>query len=323
MKKSLYTMRIGNYAPDICELTYPLLKHWARKLGAEFVEITERKYPDWPIPYETFQLYELMKERDDDWCYWIDADALVNPETPDWTAYMTPDMCCQNGTDPGPIRWRQDEYFRRDGRRISSCNWHAIVPRDCRDFFRPLDDLTFPEVVDRISIIISEARGHCAREHLVSDYTVSRNIARFGLKYKTLMQIQRETSEAPGECYFHLYAIPKEERKVDQLLLTLARWFGGLRAGQHFMQWEPETLKRLEERLAVARLRAEQEMFYEAAKAALSQYKEKEIGDNAQKYVVGFVQEVAKQNGGTVPGPSIAHEIERMCDLVLGPGMDR
>lgn len=52
VKKTIYTLNIGDYAPEICALTYPLMQAYARKIGAEFHVIRERKFPDWPLDYE-------------------------------------------------------------------------------------------------------------------------------------------------------------------------------------------------------------------------------------------------------------------------------
>jgi len=303
-------MRIDNYSPEICSITYPLLKHYAHKIGAEFYEINERKYPDWPIPYETFQIYELMKERDDDWAIWIDADALVNPETPDWTCYVPTDTCAQNGNDASPIRWQYDEYLRRDGRHISSCNWHAIVPKDCRDFMRPLDDLSLDEAVDRISVTVQEANGTCPAPHLISDFTVSRNIARFGLKYTTFREIGNSIFPDGNEFYFHLYAIPDEE-KIDQMLLTLNRWLGGLYNQKHFLKWDNETEAYMIKRLALARERAEMKMFYEQVKAQLISYKEQEISANAIEYVKKLT------GGNRLSADDIAKHVEQLTKAAI------
>ncbi len=34
MKKTVFLLNIGNYAPQITGLTYPLIRRWARKIGA-------------------------------------------------------------------------------------------------------------------------------------------------------------------------------------------------------------------------------------------------------------------------------------------------
>ncbi|HWB97853.1 MAG TPA: hypothetical protein VG672_14160 [Bryobacteraceae bacterium] len=46
IKKTVYTLNIGDYAPEICALTYPLMEAYARKIGADFHVIRERKFPD-------------------------------------------------------------------------------------------------------------------------------------------------------------------------------------------------------------------------------------------------------------------------------------
>jgi hypothetical protein len=304
LKKTLYTMRIGDYAPDICAITYPLLKNYARKIGAEFYEINTRKFPGWPIPYETFQIYDLMQQRDDDWAFWIDADALVNPETPDWTWYLPTDTCAQNGSDPAPIRWLRDGYFRRDARNISSCNWHAIVPRDCRDFFRPQDDLTLEQMVERINPTVNEIKGTCQAEHLVSDYSVSRNIARFGLKYRTLMSIQKEHFEG-AEFYFHQYTIP-DPQKIDDMLLCLNRWLGGLRYQKPFMGWDDATAAKMQARLELAQNRGELKMLLAAQQVKLIEWKEGEIRHNAEEGVKALLGKFE----GTLSAPQISKCIE-------------
>ncbi len=45
IRKTIYTVNIGDYAPDICALTYPLIQAYANKIGANFHVIRERKFP--------------------------------------------------------------------------------------------------------------------------------------------------------------------------------------------------------------------------------------------------------------------------------------
>ena len=52
VKNTIYTLNIGNYAPEICALTYPLMEAYARKIGADFYIIRDKKYPEWPVVYE-------------------------------------------------------------------------------------------------------------------------------------------------------------------------------------------------------------------------------------------------------------------------------
>lgn len=62
MKKALWVLNVDNYSPDITVITYPLLKAYAKKIRAEFCEITTRKYPAWPVVCEKMQIYDLARE---------------------------------------------------------------------------------------------------------------------------------------------------------------------------------------------------------------------------------------------------------------------
>ena len=60
------------------------------------------------------------------------------------------------------------------------------------------------------------------REHLVDDYTLSRNIAKYGLKHTTIMQIQRQRADN-GNYLWHGYTITEEE-KVKQIGKMMKAW---------------------------------------------------------------------------------------------------
>jgi hypothetical protein len=228
IKKTVYTLNIGDYAPEICALTYPLLQAYARKIGAEFRVIRERKFPDWPLDYEKLQIHDLAKEDGNDWSIYIDSDALVSPEMFDVTEHIPKDTVCHNGRDMAGIRWKYDHYFRRDGRHIGSCNWFAIASDWCLDLWRPLDDLTPAEAISNIHITIAERNsGFCDTEHLISDYTLSRNIARFGLKVQTVMDVcgrlgwRGPVGQPISPFLFHKYTLSNAE-KARQMLAILS-----------------------------------------------------------------------------------------------------
>lgn len=221
MRKTIYTLNVNEYAPEITVLTYPLLKLYARKCGAEFYVIGDRKFKDWPVTYEKLQIFQLAKKRKDDWSIYIDSDALVHPETIDWTNYLPQDTIAHNGVDMASVRWRYDEYFRRDGRNIGSCNWFAVASSWCRDLWAPLD-ITPSEAIDAIYPTVEERNTVITPEHLVDDFALSRNIARYGLKVKTLIDLQKEI--IPGANFFwHAYVIGIPE-KVKQIKQVISDW---------------------------------------------------------------------------------------------------
>lgn len=172
------------------------------------------------------QIHELAKEHGNDWNIYIDSDALVNPEMYDVTEHLRKDTVCHNGRDMAGIRWRYDQYFRRDGRHIGSCNWFAIASDWCLDLWRPLDDLTPEEAIGNINITIAERNsGNCETAHLISDYTLSRNIARFGLKIQTVMDLCGQLGwRGPGGLpvspfLFHKYTISNEQKAREMLAI--------------------------------------------------------------------------------------------------------
>jgi hypothetical protein len=223
LTKTLYLLNVNDYAPEITAITYPLIRRWARKVGADIEVISERRFPDWPITYEKLQIYERAKRNGSEWHLYLDSDALVHPETPDWTAFLPRDTVAHNGIDFANIRWRYDEYFLRDGRNVGSCNWNTIASKWCLDLWRPLDDLTPEEAIDSIHPTVDELNTIITREHLVDDYALSRNIARFGLKTQTLTALEKRLGFTNAEFYWHAYTVGIPE-KVEQIKETLERW---------------------------------------------------------------------------------------------------
>ena len=223
MRTTVYLLNIGDYAPELTALTYPHIEAYADKIGAEVCRITERKFPDWDLDYEKLQIHQLAEDRGDDWSIYIDSDALVHPELPDVTALVPRDTVAHNGADFAGIRWRYDKYFWRDGRHIGSCNWFAMASSWCRDLWRPLDDLTFAEAVGNITVTVEERHTNVTDEHLVSDYALSRNIARFGLKFTTLNDLWPTIGLGSANFFFHQYTVTLDE-KIEGIRKTIEAW---------------------------------------------------------------------------------------------------
>ena len=190
LKKTVYVLNVDDYAPEITEVTYPLIKHYAEKIGAEFYEIRERKFPGWPPVYEKMQIYQLAQEMGNDWNIYIDSDALVHPDCMDITNHLSKDTVAHNGRDPADHRWRYDRFFLRDGRHIGSCNWFTAASDWCIDLWKPLDDLTKEEAVANIYPVVNELNTVIIPEHLIDDYVLSRNIAKYSLKFTTFIFMQ-------------------------------------------------------------------------------------------------------------------------------------
>jgi len=76
MEKCVYTIAIDNWFPELCNITFPLMRSWAGRIGADFKVIDEAKFPGFPPNYEKFQIWELGS--DYDWNVYIDADMIID-----------------------------------------------------------------------------------------------------------------------------------------------------------------------------------------------------------------------------------------------------
>jgi hypothetical protein len=222
IKKTVFTLSVDDYAPEITSLTFPHLKFYADRIGADFCIISDRKWPDMPPVYEKLQIQQLAKDMDNDWNIFFDADTLVHPETIDFTNYIGKDTVLHNGTDMAAVRWRYDEYFLRDGRNIGSCNWCTIASDWCLDLWTPLD-IPFEQALDNIRATVYEKNTIISDCHLIDDYTLSRNIARYGLKHETIVKLLPRIGLGEADFFFHVYTIPAEE-KVKLLKETIKNW---------------------------------------------------------------------------------------------------
>lgn len=223
--KCLWTLNIDNYAPEITATTYPHLKAYAEKIDADFRIIDERKWPGAPATYEKLQLFKLGEQYD--WNIYIDSDALVHPDLFDITRYLHPDTVMQYGNDMAGTRFKDDQYFRRDTRQISSCNWFTMASSDCLDLWHPLEDMTIAEALANIKPQLKEAPT-CSDGHLIDDYVLSRNIARYGLRYTTFHpKLLRHVGLQDSQFLFHSHLLTRAEKAYVLPRVMEERWKEG------------------------------------------------------------------------------------------------
>jgi hypothetical protein len=70
-----------NYNKEITDITLPVMSAYAKNIDADFVILSDRKFPNLPITHEKFQLYNL----DADHITFLDVDAIINPNAPDFS----------------------------------------------------------------------------------------------------------------------------------------------------------------------------------------------------------------------------------------------
>jgi len=222
MKKTIYLLNIDNYSPEITAITYPLIERYAKKIQADIVYITERKTPEASAVYEKLQIYEMEKERQSDWIIYIDSDALVHPDTFDFTAILPDDTIFQYGNDFSPTRFRPNEHMLKDKRFIGTCNWFTVVPKKCIELFNPDIGMTLEEIYAECFPTQAES-FRFDRKHLIDDYIVSTNLAKHGFNYMTMKDLNAKYSGTNGDWFHHNYLISEDE-KIRRLKEHQVAW---------------------------------------------------------------------------------------------------
>lgn len=211
-KTVIYVVRVNNYWPELCEITIPVLKRYAEKIGADFCEITERKYIDFPPTYEKMQVFDLGKENE--WNILIDADFLLHPLTPDFRKFLEPNYVgVDYGYDASIYLDVNSKYFKRDGRNRGIATGLVVTHNIVHDLWTPLD------------CSWNEAKKFTKREFIIDEYCVSRNVAKFGLKYIGLFQ---EFPDIRKQCLIHLGSEEKDfdekNKVVENAKILLNKW---------------------------------------------------------------------------------------------------
>jgi hypothetical protein len=222
MTKTIYLLNIDNYAPEITAITYPRIEAWAKKIGAEIVKITDRKFPDMPLVYEKFQLYDLAKENKSDWNIFIDSDALLHENLFDITELLDKDTVFQVGRDFSPIRFKKNDFMLRDGRNIGTCNWFTIFSDWCLDLYNRDIGMTYDEIMEHC-FVTNKEKWIFDRKHLIDDYILASNVARYGLKMINWQELSEKFKFPNDGFFYHEYLIPAEE-KVIRLKQTDIDW---------------------------------------------------------------------------------------------------
>lgn len=236
VKRILWTLNVGNYAPDITAITYPLIKEYARKIRAEF-RIIDKPYDlgveDCKISGK-FHLFELAKAERDTWSIYLDSDALVHPDAFDYCACL--DRVDDHGR-PSVFSFGRDfayERFHPDalrstyvkglkddkgedmpqtaGEGIGMCTWFIIVSDLSAQLWEPPMD---PDAaIEQIQPTVQERHIKTARS-LLDDYQTSINAAKYNLSVTFAHQVH-DIARLPKLSFWHTHLLT-ESQKVKQM----------------------------------------------------------------------------------------------------------
>lgn len=223
MKKNVITLNL-NYNPDIVKCTRPLIQRWAKKIGADYIEITKRAFHEsWPIIVEKFQVAEIARATKADWSIYIDLDTAVKPEFFDFTAHLNKNTVACFKSELASLKYKMDNVFLRDGRFIGIGGFFTACSDWCLDFYDFPEMEEFDTIFDNITPTSQENEHWIDKRHLVEEYILSHNLAKYGLKFKTLLELQREVG-IPNTNYVMHWYFEKDDKKVEKLRELCAAW---------------------------------------------------------------------------------------------------
>jgi hypothetical protein len=215
-RKAIWILNIDNkYNPELVSLCVPTIKAHADKINADLNIITERKFPDWHITYEKAQVYELGKSYD--WNIVMDTDMLIHPDLPDLTERVPDFVIGIRDNYSADGSFYMNDYFYRDRRKIGISGVFAMASKYCHDFWTPLPGKQ-EDYLSQIHMRPEEKERGVKPEHFITEYWLSSNLAKYGLKYDGLL------FEQERYMLFHTFFAPLEEQKLKELKDTLKNW---------------------------------------------------------------------------------------------------
>ena len=208
MKKIIHCVYINDYFPELWEMCLPTIKQYAHKTQSELNIITQRKFSDWHINYEKMQVYEDGKHADCN--FLIDADIMIHPQFPDFSSGITlPHHIAFNDNYHASTKFHVEDnlYFQRDGRDVGIASNAVISFKSTHDVWEPLS--ITPQQGRDITFV---------REGDIDEYTLSHNMAKYGLKYTGI------TWEEWQRYYFVHIGCGDRAKALDLARQTLYNW---------------------------------------------------------------------------------------------------
>ena len=176
-KKCIHTICLNNWQPELCAITIPNLMAYARKIGSDFNLISEAKFDGFPPNYERFQIWE--DGMDYEWNFNIDADTILRHDCDDPTEYVPKNHVASLYAIEidNYFKTSNDPYFIRYGEKWGIADQFTLSNILVHDFWTP-SEMNFEETSKK-----------CLKDpRQVSEYTLSRNMARFGLKHTGILK---------------------------------------------------------------------------------------------------------------------------------------
>ena len=215
MKKCVHTISIDNWFPEMCNITLPLIKRYADRIGADFNIISKAKFDGFPPNYEKMQIWESGK--DCDWNIYLDADMIIDPDKLQDFSQQNPRFFHYESHILNNVCFNSHPYFIRDGRNLGVSDCFLATSSYTHDLWYPT------------SFTLEEIQQYCLiNKRMVSEFVISLNIARFGLKGLEMLGSNRshfhlQTTDDYGRMFNKGKSEMTKEEHIIRALETIKR----------------------------------------------------------------------------------------------------
>jgi hypothetical protein len=218
MKKLLVTLNIGDYDRDITSLTFPRMQEYAKNIGADFHIITERKFPDFPLMLEEFQMYEFSQTYD--WIIFLDGDCLINPRAVDLTTLVKEDRVIIAKYNPPTHHFHPENIEGQYNFKYYAPFFFLVFHKNSRNCVKPYENpFDYYEYINLNSThpemkTYMEIRTHLTekeiKDTLIDEFLLTLNLHRYNIKTASLVEDFPELSVIS-------HTSDSKEKKIKQL----------------------------------------------------------------------------------------------------------
>ena len=168
----IHLLNVGNFFPELTELTLPTIEAFAKRIKADINIITERKYSDMNVLAEKIQVYEHGLDYDQN--ILIDLDVLIHPLCYNpFDVHIPEDHVAFKDNFDRDWKFTDDKYFENDPRNVGVSGQCVFSTRQTHKFWEPIDDLNLEQINENI---LQDRKS-------IDEYTLSRNLAKYHIPY--------------------------------------------------------------------------------------------------------------------------------------------
>ena len=168
----IHLLNVGNFFPELTELTLPTIEAFAKRIKADINMITERKYSDMNVLAEKIQVYEHGFDYDQN--ILIDLDVLIHPLCYNpFDVNIPEDHVAFKDNYHASVKFESDDYFISDPRNVGISGCCVFSTWKTHKLWKPIDDISLEQINNNI----------LQDRKIIDEYTMSRNLAKYNIPY--------------------------------------------------------------------------------------------------------------------------------------------